>query len=182
MRTIADHLYDIAMNSVKAGAKNVYVSIREDTDKNEFYFSVKDDGSGISEEKLIKVFDPFYTTRDKKIRKVGLGLPLLKQNTEITGGYTKISSKENEGTYTEALFYTNNIDAIEKGDIAGSVHGLVVSSDQIDWYIKIEKNELKEEISTLEIRDALGGLSFQNIEVMQALMNIFREIAENIGI
>ncbi len=178
MRTIADHIYDIAMNSVKAGSKNVYLTVKEENIKHEFYFSVKDDGCGIEAEKVETAFDPFYTTRDKKIRKVGLGLPLLKQNTEMTGGYAKLTSELGKGTITEAMFKTDSVDAVEKGDIAGSVHGLVVASDEIEWHIVLEKDGISEEISTLEIREILGG----NIEVIKALSGIFEELFKNIGL
>jgi len=179
MRTIADHIYDIAMNSVKAGSKNVYLTIKEESKKNEIYFSVKDDGCGIPAEKVETVFNPFYTTRDKKIRKVGLGLPLLKQNSEMTGGYAKLSSEIGKGTFTEALFKNDSVDAVEKGNIADSIHGLVVSSDEIEWHIILEKDGISEEISTLEIKDILGGVSFKNVEVIKALKGVFEELFKN---
>ena len=49
-----------------------------------------DDGCGMDAETLEKVTDPFYTSRTT--RKVGLGIPLMKQNAELTGGEVKIAS------------------------------------------------------------------------------------------
>ena len=55
-----------------------------------------DNGCGMSDEFVAKVTDPFATTRST--RKVGLGLPLLKELCELTGGGLEISSKLCEGT------------------------------------------------------------------------------------
>ena len=45
---------------------------------------------------LTKVTDPFITS--SKLKKVGLGLPLLKQNAELTGGSLRIHSDSYKGT------------------------------------------------------------------------------------
>ena len=182
MRTISDHIYYIAMNSVKAGADNIWLTIEKDTVEKEFRVIIKDDGIGISEDRIESVFDPFYTTRDKKIRKVGLGLPLLKQNCEMTGGYAELTSVYTEGTEIKAVFKTSSMNIPEDGDIAGTISGLAVSSDDIDWHIKIRNDSLEEEISTYEIKEILGGISVKNIEVIKVVNNIFREFVENTGL
>ena len=45
---------------------------------------VQDNGCGMTAETLKSVTDPFYTTRTT--RKVGLGIPMFKENAELTGG------------------------------------------------------------------------------------------------
>ena len=68
----------------------------------------KDDGTGMTEEVLKNVTDPFYTTRTT--RKVGMGLPLLKLEAEMTGGNMTVTSNhigthpENHGTLVPAVF------------------------------------------------------------------------------
>lgn len=182
MRTIADHIYDIAMNSVKAGAENINLTIEKNSGKKEIKIIIKDDGIGISEDKVLNVFDPFYTTRDKKIRKVGLGLPLLKQNCEMTEGYAELKSVYTKGTEVTALFKTSSMNIPEEGDIAGTIAGLAVSSDLIDWHIKIINDSAEEEISTYEIKEILGGVSIRNVEVIKVVNNIFREFVGNTGL
>lgn len=182
MRTISDHIYDIAMNSVKAGAENIYLTIEKNSDKEEFKVTIKDDGIGISEDKILSVFDPFYTTRDKKLRKVGLGLPLLKQNCEMTNGYVELKSVYTKGTEITAMFKTSSLNIPAEGDIAGTISGLAVSSDNIDWHIKIINNDIEEEISTYEIKEILGGISIKNVEVINVVNNIFKEFIENTGL
>lgn len=131
--TLSDHLHDIAENSVNAGAKNVNVVVLENAET--FFFSVEDDAGGIRTDMLEKIFDPFVTTRKKEIRRVGLGLPFLKQAAESTGGYVKVETKLGEGTKTEALFYKKNIDCQPVGDIAQTFLVLLLN-EGIHWHIK----------------------------------------------
>ncbi len=182
MRTIADHIYDVAMNSVKAGAENIELTIEKNSIRKEFKVIIKDNGIGISEDRIESVFDPFYTTRDKKIRKVGLGLPLLKQNCEMTGGYVELKSVYTKGTEVNAVFKTSSMNIPDAGDIAGTIAGLAVSSDEINWHIKIVNDSAEEEMSTYEIKEILGGISIKNVEVIKVVNNIFKEFVENTGL
>ena len=54
-----------------------------------------DNGCGMSEEFVAKVTDPFATTRST--RKVGLGLPLLKELCELTGQFSRTSVQTHRG-------------------------------------------------------------------------------------
>jgi len=78
------HILDIAENSTRAGAKNVHITLTEDTDRNLFTIEIADDGRGMSPDEQQRALDPFYTT--KKVRRVGLGLPMLAEAAERTGG------------------------------------------------------------------------------------------------
>ena len=56
---------------------------------------INDNGIGISQENMQKIFDPLFTT---KVRGVGLGLPLSKKLIEANGGCIKVLSEEGKGT------------------------------------------------------------------------------------
>ncbi|MFA4923691.1 MAG: ATP-binding protein [Ignavibacteriaceae bacterium] len=60
-------------------------------------FSVKDNGSGISKENLSKIFDPYFTTKEKESSS-GLGLYISYGIIKAHGGVIQVSSKLNEGT------------------------------------------------------------------------------------
>lgn len=65
---------------------------------------VIDTGSGISPEDLPRIFDPFYTTKD---RGTGLGLAVSNKIVEIHHGHLKVESKQGGGTtFTLFLPYT----------------------------------------------------------------------------
>lgn len=58
---------------------------------------IKDNGIGIEEEMLDKIFDPFYTTKDIG-KGTGLGLYIAYSETEKIDGNIKVISEGNEGT------------------------------------------------------------------------------------
>ena len=69
------YVLDITMNSVRAGATEIEISLTED-ENGMLTFTVTDNGCGMSREQVEKLSDPFFTTR--KTRSVGLGVPFLK--------------------------------------------------------------------------------------------------------
>ena len=112
MRTIADHVLDIASNSVTAGATQIWLDIDYDPSGHLFVFTVRDNGCGMDADRRTRVFDPFFTTRPHNIRRFGLGLPFLKENTELTGGGVDLKSVSGEGTTVRATFHTDHIDCL----------------------------------------------------------------------
>ncbi|MEF3254094.1 MAG: HAMP domain-containing histidine kinase [Deferribacterales bacterium] len=60
---------NLVLNSIEAGAKNVYINVVKLV--NKLHIEVIDDGSGIDKDKIDKIFLPFFTT---KVYGTGLGL------------------------------------------------------------------------------------------------------------
>jgi C4-dicarboxylate-specific signal transduction histidine kinase len=65
--------------------------------KNHFKLEIKDDGHGISQEILPKIFDPFYTTKDVG-KGLGLGLSICQSIVHKHHGQIKVASKDGQGT------------------------------------------------------------------------------------
>ncbi|MFJ8261732.1 ATP-binding protein [Rummeliibacillus sp. NPDC094406] len=63
--------------------------------------TIKDDGTGMSEQQLQNIFLPFYTT---KAEGTGLGLPFVVKTIEEHSGKIFATSKEGEGTTFELVF------------------------------------------------------------------------------
>ncbi len=82
-----------AMQSMKGGG-TLTVNVAEQ--KDHYNVDIEDTGSGISEENLGKIFDPFYSTKDKGS---GLGLSIVKNIIEAHNGNIRIESKEGLGTH-----------------------------------------------------------------------------------
>lgn len=80
MRELSLHLLDICENSIAAGASEIKVVVREDARTDLLQMSVQDNGKGMDPEMVARVIDPFVTSRTT--RKVGLGIPLLKEAAE----------------------------------------------------------------------------------------------------
>ena len=88
-----------AVDAMKIGGKLV---ITTDIEKSKWIkISFKDNGTGIEEKDLDKVFNPFFTTKDEG---TGLGLPIVHKIIEEHGGIININSKAFEGTTVEVLF------------------------------------------------------------------------------
>lgn len=100
-----DRFYRMAYNIVENGIKytheggNVLVGLDEDEDN--IYLAISDNGIGISEEVLPKIFDRFArgdTARSKKNGGFGLGLAIAKEIIDMHEGKVTVESKVGEGT------------------------------------------------------------------------------------
>ena len=56
--------------------------------------SVRDDGPGIPPDKTERIFEAYYTTKEKG---TGLGLAIVKHNVELYGGTVQVESKSGQG-------------------------------------------------------------------------------------
>jgi signal transduction histidine kinase len=57
--------------------------------------SIQDDGPGVPPDKVARIFEPYFTTKEKG---TGLGLAIVKHNTEIYGGTVHVESEVGKGT------------------------------------------------------------------------------------
>jgi signal transduction histidine kinase len=64
-------------------------------------FEVRDDGCGIPEKILGRVFEPFFSTKGNK--GTGLGLPMVRWFAERAGGAVSLESRPQEGTVITLL-------------------------------------------------------------------------------
>ena len=158
MKELSLNVLDITMNSVKAKATLINIHITEDDEL--LTMEIIDNGTGMTEEILRGVIDPFCTTRTT--RKVGLGIPLLKLAAEQTGGEVTITSKhksaypEDHGTQVTATFYKQHIDFTPMGDIISTVTTLIQGSPDIDFEFRHTSNTFEVSLDTREVREVLG--------------------------
>ncbi|MBR4937707.1 MAG: sensor histidine kinase [Kiritimatiellae bacterium] len=155
--SIADVIADTAQNSIEAGAKNVTVRLVEDGEY--VSVSIADNGKGMDESVLRRVFDPFFTEAGKHDRrKVGLGLPILKQLCEATGGSLELKSEKGVGTVLDYRFEAKHLDLPPMGDLAGMA--LALFNYPGDFELEFSHRRLSEEYSVLrsELSEAVGGL------------------------
>lgn len=92
-------LFNIVDNAVKYTEKGGNVSINVTKYQLFVRIDVTDNGIGIAEEELPKIFGRFYKGMNAvQYEGVGLGLHLARQIIKSQGGYIKVSSKEGEGS------------------------------------------------------------------------------------
>ncbi len=173
MEELSLHILDIVQNSVVAGATLIEVEIVEDSVSDTLTITIKDNGKGMSEEMVENVTDPFTTGR--KTRRVGLGIPLLKYAAELTGGSLEISSRLSVGTTIKAVFGHSHIDRQPLGDIAATMHQLIIMNENIDFVYTHRVNSDEIGIKTKQMREILGGVPFGNHEVSMWLLEYLRE-------
>lgn len=173
MKTLSYHILDIVQNSLNAEANLVEISILENDHKDLFSLTIADNGKGMDQQTLALSTDPCYTTR--KERNVGLGLSLLKQNAERTGGSFFIDSHPGTGTYVQAEFMKSHIDCPAVGDLAGTIHQIMVANFRNDFIYHHHHNGWRYELDTREIKAVLDHLPIYHPELSRYIEEMIRE-------
>jgi anti-sigma regulatory factor (Ser/Thr protein kinase) len=180
MKDLSLHIMDILQNSIRAEANCIEVDIIEDTDKDIYRLIFKDNGFGMDEATMTRVVDPFFTTRT--VRKVGLGLPLLKLNAEKTGGSLTLDSTVGKGTTVQATFSHKHIDRPVLGDVAGAIVLTASAYPMIHFIYRHNKNGKEFIFDTNLINEALEGVSIQEPEIIASLREMITENLKEIGV
>ncbi len=173
MKDLSLHILDIAQNSITAKAKSIVIGIEEDSAANTYIIRVEDDGCGMSKEVLELVTDPYYTSRTT--RRVGLGIPLFKQNAEQTGGYLAIDSEPGRGTVIEAMFVHDNIDRPELGDISGVLLLLIGANPELHFRYVHRKDGQGYALDTRELQEALDDMPVSNPNILGYIKEMITE-------
>jgi len=172
MKDISFHILDIVQNSLHAGADRIGIEMAENTNEGTLKLTITDNGSGMDQKRLDQVTDPFFTSSTTK--RVGLGLPLLKQNAEQTGGAFEVKSELNKGTIVTAFFNSRNIDMIPEGDLAATMRTLISSEPQKDLVFRHQKDDGDYELDTAAIRAELGDIDLSRREVLDFICEFIR--------
>ena len=132
--------------------------------------SIRDNGSGMTEETRLKIFDPFYSTKGEK--GTGLGLSQVYGFVQRSNAVIKVYSEPEKGTQFKFYFprseeNINNIDLIrvnDSHDLSGSAKVLIVDDEPAlvglareilgnSGYRVLMANNAKEALSILETED-----------------------------
>lgn len=88
-------LLNILLNSVDSIVVFGNIEIDNYIDNNRLFITISDDGCGISENRINKIFDPFYTSKDNGY---GIGLSITYNLVQQNKGTIEIKSKKGYGT------------------------------------------------------------------------------------
>jgi hypothetical protein len=159
--TLADVIADTAQNAIEAGATKVSVTLSERDGR--ISVEIDDNGKGMDAATIQRAFDPFYTEPGKHDkRKVGLGLPILKQLCEATDGGLSLESAPGRGTTLSYHFRADHVDLPPMGDISSMVLMLFNYPGEFELVFTHRKGGEEYEIARSELADAVGGL--ENVE------------------
>jgi hypothetical protein len=178
VRELSLHLLDIAENSIAAGAKNITIEIDEDSNTDLLKLKVEDDGRGMSEEMTRQVVDPFVTSRTT--RKVGLGIPLLKEAAEACNGSLTLTSEIGIGTRIFVTFQRSHIDRMPLGDISTTFLNLLVSNPEIHWTFAYKFNNLIYKFDDVEIKETIGDVPLTEPEILTILRQMINTGIEEV--
>lgn len=173
MIELALHVLDIAENALRAEASLVEITIIEDLGADRFVIDIRDNGHGMSPAEMARAMDPFYTT--KKVRRIGLGLPMLSQAAEASGGTFAIISTLGMGTRVRAEFVHSHIDRQPLGDIAGAVIALILERPEVDILYTHHRDARTYSLDTREIRGGLGDIPLNHLEIINMIRDNIKE-------
>lgn len=174
LRELALHIVDLVENSIAAGATLVTIEVIEDARADRLTIRVADNGRGIDPELVTRVADPFVTTRTT--RRVGLGLPFLKQAAELCNGSLTIASAQGVGTTVTATFQNSHIDRMPMGDLPGTILTLVVGNPQVDFVYRHIVDTKSFEFDTRPMKKELGQVALSEPSVIAYLKKTLIEI------
>jgi PAS domain S-box-containing protein len=100
------NLIQNACQAIKDTEKGLSVSTALDKDSSTIVVIVRDEGIGITPEKLPHITDPFFTTKHD-VGGVGLGLSISLRIIEEHGGTMHFTSETNGGTTAEIVLPSN---------------------------------------------------------------------------
>ena len=171
MRDLSLHLLDLTQNSVTAGASLVEILLTLE-ENGWLTMVIRDDGRGMSPELLARVTSPFATTRTT--RKVGLGIPMMQENAEKTGGKLSIRSTEGEGTELTVTLDTKHIDCLPLENY-GTLLSLILMHPDRRFPLHGASPQGKCDVDTREIRQAAGNLPLNEPAIAAWLQEAIHE-------
>ena len=139
--------------TVTVSAKNIFISESEPLPLEAGDYvrvSLQDRGTGIPEENLSKIFDPYFSTKDMGSQKgTGLGLSISLAIVKKHGGHISVESQEGEGT-TVHIF----IPASKKASFAGETE-------------KVKRDDLpKKRLLFMDDDERISGLITTMVELL----------------
>lgn len=100
------HMEEVFVNLLKNAREamedqgNIWITARY-AEGYSVQLSFRDDGPGIDPENLERIFEAYFTT---KLHGSGLGMAIIKNNTEMYGGTIRVESSPGAGTRFELVF------------------------------------------------------------------------------
>lgn len=176
---ISLNVLDIANNSIRANADRIEIEVRINRTTDSLLVRITDNGCGMSKDQLVKVEDPFYTTRST--RNVGLGIPFFKQAALSTGGSFQLESDPGIKTTVTAVFGLTHIDRMPLGDINSTIYTLIITNTQLDFLYTYELDGNEFQLDTKDLRIILGDIPLNTPEVSQYIKEYLKENQEEVN-
>lgn len=172
MKELSLHILDIVQNSIRANAQEIAIRIDDSASENEFRIEVCDDGKGMNDTEMEQALSPYFTSRTT--RRVGLGIPLLKQNAEMTGGSLQIDTAPGKGCQLSATFIRDHLDRPPLGNLSSTLILLLVSNPNLHFKFNYQTDQGIFQLDSVELKSILDSLSLEHKEIRDSVENYIR--------
>ncbi|NWG02734.1 MAG: ATP-binding protein [Syntrophaceae bacterium] len=180
MEDLSLHILDIVENAISAKAKRIDILVMEEPKEDRLVIEIKDDGIGMDEAVSRKATDPFFTTRTS--RRVGLGLSLIAQAAQETGGTVRIESELGKGTKVTATFQYHHIDRKPLGNMIETMTTLLLGNAGLDISYTHQKEGKSYVLNGRSLKERFKDRSLTDPEVIQWLRKDLKEGLAQIGV
>jgi len=155
--TVCDAVAEIVQNACAADAAEIRLDWFRRGARLEV--TVRDDGRGMDADVRRKALDPFWSDGAKHPdRRVGLGLPFVKQAAEQCGGSCALESAPGRGTTVVCAFDLANVDAPPLGDVPATLTELMAFPGAADLAVRRAEDDRSYAVRRSELAAALGDL------------------------
>ena len=158
------------------------IGVEENLNKDRLSISITDNGKGMEAEMLKRVTDPFITTRTT--RKVGLGIPFLKEAAEACRGGLRIESQPGVGTNFFVDFQRSHIDRMTLGNFPSTFLSLMIEYPQVNWVFRYQVDHRIFEFDDQAVKDTLQDVPLSEPSVIayldRVITNGINEVAGNV--
>ncbi len=145
----------------------IEIILTKDDRRDLLTLEIRDNGKGMDAETLSRIRDPFFTTKHKR---TGLGIPLLAQTAELTGGGVVISSMPGAGTVVTATFGWCHVDRPQLGDIASTMVTLIAGhGNKVDFLYEERTGSGLRRLDTAELKLELEDVPITDPMVLDAI-------------
>jgi two-component system phosphate regulon sensor histidine kinase PhoR len=98
---IEQALSNLIDNAIKYNSPGGMVSVKVEQEKKKVLISVEDNGIGIRQKDILRIFERFYRVDKQKSRNLGgtgLGLSIVKKTIKLHKGFISVKSKHGKGS------------------------------------------------------------------------------------
>ncbi|UCD16010.1 MAG: GHKL domain-containing protein, partial [Candidatus Omnitrophota bacterium] len=141
-------------------AGGIKIETKTDDSRNNVIVTIGDDGCGISEENLPKIFDEYFTTKPSG-KGSGLGLPIVKEIVEKYRGSIGVKSVVGQGTE-----FTVALPAIKKDKVNQSSPTKSASPVQVDIPFSDSEQALLDNLREIVNKALIIITDSQNLKVL----------------
>ncbi len=172
---------DIALNSVKAGASLIKISVTASTESDRLVVEIKDNGVGFDVNAYEKETAQRLNQDSAPKKSGGNGLRLFKESAEKTGGSFELFSEKGSGTSVKAEYILNGPLRAPLGDMAETFAALMLSEGERDLVYTCVADGEGFTVNTAQIKEQNGNAPGKNYGTIKFVKDFIKENTENIN-